>query len=212
MEKDILSQSRLEVSAGVQLYKAELRLAETRSIISAEEKAQHSVHVPSKEEKLLKTWGLTSLKPTCKISRELCEKVSDNTWLRLCLSLVSQKIKNHVVTQGWPDCESIADCVSSKHLPQKVEACHVFAQSCPNVQPGTADYSALVRFHKLMCLKAYGRDCPEEPMPSPMTPILHQGFFNPMMGGLSPKARSDANEVKEKFSIDPEEKDILWYR
>ena len=165
---------------------------------------------------LLQMAGITKLSPKCERSKELAKRTTDDTWIQLMLLGCSQRAKEFINQQGWDDCEGIVEAATTRRLPHREEACHIFAKACPGAEMGTKHFSSLVLVYKLACLKHYGEASPPEPAevgpPQQLSPTGNIPSLAILNRDAALVARGDADEVEEQLSMDPDHKNILWVK
>ena len=90
---------------------------------------------------ILQLAGITKFSPKCERSKELAKRTTDDTWIQLMLLGCSQRAKEFIEQQGWDDCEGIIEAATTRRLPYREEACHIFAKACPGADMGTKYFS-----------------------------------------------------------------------
>jgi len=164
--------------------------------------------------KILRTAGITKLSLKCEKTKDLARRTTDDTWIQLMLLGCTPKARDFIEEQRWEDCEEIVEAATTRYLPHREEAHHIFAKACPGAEMGTRHFSCLVLLYKLAKLKVHDGILPQEPpdasqMQQTMPQNLH---FSP--GGSTTlvnqaKFRGDSHEVEEQITMDPDHKDIL---
>ena len=163
---------------------------------------------------ILREAGITKLSLKCEKTKDLARRTTEDTWIQLMLLGCTPKARDFINQQRWEDCEEIVESATTRYLPHREEAHHIFAKACPGAEMGTRHFSCLVLLYKLAKLKANDGVLPQEPPEAPhMQQQMPQNVqFSPgastALGNLT-KVRGDGHEVEEQITMDPDHKDIL---